>query len=56
MRSLGIPAAPLRTPQELLTHPHLQAIDFFETVDSPFGPMRFPGMPKLSPSRLPVFL
>jgi len=45
LRELGIPAAPLRTPQELLEHPHLKAIDFFETVDSPFGPMRFPGMP-----------
>jgi crotonobetainyl-CoA:carnitine CoA-transferase CaiB-like acyl-CoA transferase len=45
LRELGIPAAPLRTPQELLEHPHLKAIDFFETVDSPYGPMRFPGMP-----------
>jgi crotonobetainyl-CoA:carnitine CoA-transferase CaiB-like acyl-CoA transferase len=44
-RKLGIPAAPLRTPDELFVHPHLRAIGFFETVDSPFGPMRFPGAP-----------
>jgi crotonobetainyl-CoA:carnitine CoA-transferase CaiB-like acyl-CoA transferase len=42
---LGIPAAPLRTPDELLTNPHLNAIGFFETVESPHGPVRFPGVP-----------
>ena len=45
LRELGIPAAPLRTPDELLEHPHLNAIGFFETVDSRFGPVRFPGIP-----------
>jgi crotonobetainyl-CoA:carnitine CoA-transferase CaiB-like acyl-CoA transferase len=44
-RTLGIPAAPLRTPDELFENPHLNAIGFFETVESPFGPMRFPGVP-----------
>lgn len=44
-RTLGIPAAPLRTPEELLEDPHLQAIGFFEQVDSPHGPVRFPGVP-----------
>ena len=44
-RKLGIPAAPLRTPGELFEHPHLNAIGFFETVDSVFGPIRFPGVP-----------
>jgi crotonobetainyl-CoA:carnitine CoA-transferase CaiB-like acyl-CoA transferase len=44
-RKLGIPAAPLRTPDELFEHPHLQAVGFFETVDSLHGPMRFPGVP-----------
>jgi crotonobetainyl-CoA:carnitine CoA-transferase CaiB-like acyl-CoA transferase len=44
-RKLGIPAAPLRTPDELFEHPHLNAIGFFETVDSPNGPIRFPGVP-----------
>jgi crotonobetainyl-CoA:carnitine CoA-transferase CaiB-like acyl-CoA transferase len=42
---LGIPAAPLRTTDELFDNPHLNAIGFFETVDSPFGPIRFPGVP-----------
>jgi crotonobetainyl-CoA:carnitine CoA-transferase CaiB-like acyl-CoA transferase len=44
-RKLGIPAAPLRTPDELLQNPHLNAIGFFETVDSRYGPLRFPGVP-----------
>jgi crotonobetainyl-CoA:carnitine CoA-transferase CaiB-like acyl-CoA transferase len=42
---LGIPAAPLRTPDELFDNPHLNAIGFFETVDSQYGPIRFPGVP-----------
>ena len=44
-RELGIPAAPLRTPQELFDNPHLNAIDFFETVQTEQGPVRFPGTP-----------
>jgi crotonobetainyl-CoA:carnitine CoA-transferase CaiB-like acyl-CoA transferase len=44
-RSLDIPAAPLRTPDELMSNAHLQAVGFFETVDSPQGPVRFPGVP-----------
>lgn len=44
-RALGIPAAPLRTPQELFDNPHLNAVGFFETVDSPNGAIRFPGIP-----------
>jgi crotonobetainyl-CoA:carnitine CoA-transferase CaiB-like acyl-CoA transferase len=44
-RKLEIPAAALRTPDELFDNPHLNAIGFFETVDSPHGPMRFPGVP-----------
>ena len=44
-RKLGIPAAPLRTPDELFDNPHLNAVGFFETVDSPHGPVRFPGVP-----------
>jgi crotonobetainyl-CoA:carnitine CoA-transferase CaiB-like acyl-CoA transferase len=42
---LEIPAAPLRTPDELFDNPHLKAIGFFETVDSPHGPVRYPGVP-----------
>jgi crotonobetainyl-CoA:carnitine CoA-transferase CaiB-like acyl-CoA transferase len=41
----GIPAAPLRTPAELFDNPHLNAVGFFETVDSAHGPVRFPGVP-----------
>ena len=42
---LGIPAAPLRTLDELLDNPQLNAVEFFEIVDSPDGPVRFPGIP-----------
>ena len=45
LQDLGIPAAPLRTPDDLLTNEHLNAIGFFETVDSQHGPVRFPGIP-----------
>lgn len=45
LRGLDIPAAPLRTPDELLSNPHLEAVGFFETVASPDGPVRFPGVP-----------
>jgi crotonobetainyl-CoA:carnitine CoA-transferase CaiB-like acyl-CoA transferase len=44
-QSNGIPAAPLRTPAELFDNPHLNAVGFFETVDSAHGPVRFPGVP-----------
>ncbi|MCG8311938.1 MAG: CoA transferase [Pseudomonadales bacterium] len=44
-RELGIPAAPLRTPDELFDNPHLNAVDFFQTVPSPYGNIRFPGVP-----------
>ncbi len=42
---LNIPASPLRTTDELFDNSHLNAIDFFETVDSKQGPVRFPGVP-----------
>ena len=45
LRTLGIPAAPLRTPDELFGNPHLNAVGFFETVDSPQGNVTFPGVP-----------
>jgi crotonobetainyl-CoA:carnitine CoA-transferase CaiB-like acyl-CoA transferase len=45
LRAIDVPAAPLRTPDELFDNAHLNAVDFFETVDSPNGPIRFPGVP-----------
>ena len=45
LRRLGIPAAPLRTPDELFDNAHLEAVGFFETVESPRGKIRFPGIP-----------
>jgi crotonobetainyl-CoA:carnitine CoA-transferase CaiB-like acyl-CoA transferase len=45
LRKLDIPAAPLRTPQELFDNPHLNAVGLFETVESKHGPVRFPGVP-----------
>jgi crotonobetainyl-CoA:carnitine CoA-transferase CaiB-like acyl-CoA transferase len=45
LRSLDIPAAPVRTLDELFDNPHLNEAGFFETVDTPNGPVRFPGMP-----------
>lgn len=44
-RELEIPAAPLSTPAALFDDPQLNAAGFFETVDSPHGPVRFPGVP-----------
>jgi crotonobetainyl-CoA:carnitine CoA-transferase CaiB-like acyl-CoA transferase len=42
---LDIPASPIRTPAELFNNAHLQSAGFFETVESPYGPVRFPGVP-----------
>jgi crotonobetainyl-CoA:carnitine CoA-transferase CaiB-like acyl-CoA transferase len=44
-RELEIPAAPLRAPAALFDDPHLNAAGFFETVNTPHGPVRFPGVP-----------
>jgi crotonobetainyl-CoA:carnitine CoA-transferase CaiB-like acyl-CoA transferase len=43
--TLGIPAAPIQTPDELFDNAHLDAVGFFETVDSTHGKIRFPGVP-----------
>ena len=42
---LNIPCAPLRTPDELFDNEHLNAVGFFENVDSSYGRLRFPGVP-----------
>ncbi|MFW0796684.1 CoA transferase [Gordonia sp. CPCC 205515] len=45
LRSLDIPAAPVRSLDDLFDNPHLDAIGFFERVDTPNGVVRFPGTP-----------
>ena len=45
LEELHIPASPLRTTDELFDNEHLNAIGFFEEVDSPQGTVRFPGVP-----------
>lgn len=45
LRALDIPAAPIRSPADLFDDPHLKAVGLFETVDTKFGPVRFPGVP-----------
>src|SRR3546814_14013857 len=42
LRALGIPAAPLRTTDELFAKPHLNALRFFETVDTAGRPLLLP--------------
>jgi crotonobetainyl-CoA:carnitine CoA-transferase CaiB-like acyl-CoA transferase len=45
LRELNIPAAPLRSTDELFDNEHLQSIGFFETVPSPYGDVTYPGVP-----------
>jgi crotonobetainyl-CoA:carnitine CoA-transferase CaiB-like acyl-CoA transferase len=45
LRSLDIPAAPVRTLDDLFSNDHLDAAGFFDTVPTPNGPVRFPGPP-----------
>lgn len=42
---LQVPAAPLHTTDELFDNEHLKAVGFFETVESRFGAIRYPGVP-----------
>jgi crotonobetainyl-CoA:carnitine CoA-transferase CaiB-like acyl-CoA transferase len=44
-QSLDIPAAPVLSPADLFDNPQLNAVGFFETIDTSFGPVRFPGVP-----------
>jgi crotonobetainyl-CoA:carnitine CoA-transferase CaiB-like acyl-CoA transferase len=42
----SIPAVPINTPDELLTDPHLEAVDFWQYMDHPTeGDLVFPGIP-----------
>jgi crotonobetainyl-CoA:carnitine CoA-transferase CaiB-like acyl-CoA transferase len=43
--SLDIPCAPVHTLDDLFDNAHLDAAGFFQTVDTPTGPVRFPGPP-----------
>ena len=45
LKELHIPAAPLRTTDELFENEHLNAIGFFDPVETEQGPVRFPGIP-----------
>ncbi|MEW9856093.1 CaiB/BaiF CoA transferase family protein [Novosphingobium sp. M1R2S20] len=45
LSALHIPCSPLRTTDELFTNEHLNAIGFFEEIDTPQGPTRMPGVP-----------
>ncbi|MGV0812160.1 CoA transferase [Mycolicibacterium boenickei] len=42
---LEIPAAPMLTPDELFENEHLNAVGLFETMDTPHGRVRMPGVP-----------
>jgi crotonobetainyl-CoA:carnitine CoA-transferase CaiB-like acyl-CoA transferase len=44
-RELEIPAAPIRSPGALFDNAHLNAVGLFETVESPQGWVRLPGVP-----------
>ncbi|MFC8528006.1 CaiB/BaiF CoA transferase family protein [Nocardia sp. NPDC057227] len=45
LRDLQIPAAAVNSLDDLFDNEHLNAAGFFQTVDSPNGPLRFPGPP-----------
>ncbi|MFC6620142.1 CaiB/BaiF CoA transferase family protein [Novosphingobium panipatense] len=45
LQSLHIPCSRLHATDDLFENEHLNAIGFFEEVDTPQGPVRFPGVP-----------
>ncbi len=45
LQRLNIPCSPLRSTDELFENPQLREIGFFETLDTPTGPVTFPGVP-----------
>lgn len=55
LEELHIPAAPLRTTDELFENEHLNSFGFFDPVETAQGPVRFPGIPtwmSASPGRI----
>ncbi len=45
LRELNIPASPLRTTDELFDNPQLNAVGFFEPIESDYGKLTYPGVP-----------
>ncbi|AGC60410.1 formyl-coenzyme A transferase [Mycobacterium liflandii 128FXT] len=45
LEELEIPASALSSPADLFDNQHLNAVGFFETIDTAHGPVRFPGVP-----------
>lgn len=45
LHALDIPAAPIRTLDELFDNDHLAAVGFFQSIDTTYGTVRFPGPP-----------
>jgi len=45
LQSLEIPAAAINSLDDLFDNPQLNAVGFFETIESPTGSIRFPGVP-----------
>jgi len=45
LRELNVPAAPLRSTDDLFENEHLIDVGFFEKVASPYGEVTYPGVP-----------
>lgn len=45
LQGLGIPASPLKTTDDLFRDRHLNAVGFFETVETDYGNVTLPGIP-----------
>ncbi|MDG0980378.1 MAG: CoA transferase [Halieaceae bacterium] len=45
LKELEVPCAPIRTLDDLFQNEHLAEIDFFQTVPTAYGEVRFPGIP-----------
>lgn len=45
LRELNIPASPLRSTDDLFDNEHLNAVGFFEEIESDYGRLTYPGVP-----------